>query len=175
MEGNILIVKNVSEYTSFKKNGINEKSPERPPTPPALLFKQKEKILHIKWMVFFLVSHLLTIMLTLPSPKVVASEPLPVSKNFEILNLPVWNFSKIPNIGEKIKVSLFNEGTSLSLTGYFRNLQDDPLGPTGKKAELEISGRDIPKVRKAKGPWQIYPAMTLKEDTNKRSVYEVQF
>jgi hypothetical protein len=163
----------VNEFISSKKIGIDKVKKSSPPLPPTVLFKKKEKILHFKWGVFLLMSHLLSaLLLTSPTPTQ-ERKVLEVSKGYEILNLPVWNFSKIPPLGERVSVSLFNEEKKVTLSGFLRGIKDDSLGPTGKKAELEIKAKDLLKVRKAKGPWQIYPSITESHSSNNKKVYEV--
>lgn len=168
-----MIQKDINEFIDFKKNGTNEPRKRKTTLPPALLYKKREKLIHIKWTVLLIMTHFLNFAFFHQVPLPEERKELPVTKGFEILNLPAWNFSKIPEQGKKRKVSLFNEGKKITLSGYLRELKDDPLGPTGKKAELEISAKDIKRVRTAKGPWQVYPSIKEKETSKRSAVYEI--
>ncbi|MCR9206160.1 MAG: hypothetical protein NXH75_16370 [Halobacteriovoraceae bacterium] len=170
-----MIQKDINEFINFKKNGTGDSKAGKPTLPPALLYKKREKLIHLKWFVLLLISHLFSLTLLQQEDLPIRPKELAVAEGYEILNLPVWNFSKIPEQGKKHKVSLFNEGKKITLSGYLRELKDDPLGPTGKKAELEISAKDIKRVRTAKGPWQVYPSTLEKETSKRRAVYEIQF
>lgn len=102
-------------------------------------------------------------------------KPLQIKEGYQVLNLPVLNFSNPPSKGQKLEVSIFNEEKGVSLKGFLRNIQEDSLGPTGKKAEIEISQDDLSKVKKAKGVWLVYPLIRESSSKRKEEVYEIRF
>lgn len=171
--------KSVNDFLNSKPIGIDNishLSPKEKITPPSLIFKKRERLLHLKWLSFVFLTHLLSALLIMGGGEnSVEIKTLQVKEGYQILNLPVLNFSTLPTKGEKLEVSIFNEEKGVSLKGYLRNIQEDSLGPTGKKAEIEISQDDLLKVKKAKGVWLVYPSIKESSNTGKEDVYEIRF
>jgi hypothetical protein len=89
----------------------------------------------------------------------------------------VWNYATTPPKGSKVKVSLFQENQVIVISAYLRGIDDDPLGPTGTKGILEVHQSSLNAIKKARGPWQIYPPMETANNQIKRKKkpYEVLF
>ncbi|MCF8059362.1 MAG: hypothetical protein K9K67_08700 [Bacteriovoracaceae bacterium] len=98
---------------------------------------------------------------------------VPIEKDHQVLQLPIWNYATLPKKGEKLKVSLFQDNQKTVISGYLREIHEDPLGPTGTKGIIEIPQKYLTVLKSARGPWQIYPPMD--QVSSRRKVYEVIF
>lgn len=160
----------------MKNSGIRDAFPEKKAIAPSEIFKKREKIIHLKWILIFLSSHLFSLLVfSLDSETQVTRLISPIESGHQVVHLPVWNFSPLPEEGTKVPVSLFHEESSQTLRAYLRGIDEDPLGATGKKAKLELSARDLIKLKNKKTPWQVYPVMGEDEKGRSQNVFEVRF
>jgi hypothetical protein len=168
---------------SFIKDGIqipsNKNLPktEKSTLSPKELWEKKEKAYRLKFVLLFILSHILWLLGSLESDSD-QSMPVEVSveKGFTIVQLPAWNYGAQPKDGQKIKVSLFGPVKSQFINGHLRALVDDPLGPTGSKAILEVPQSSLSLIKKESGPWTIYPPLEAShQNTQTRSPYEISW
>tara|TARA_Y100000590_G_C15204011_1_gene819849 strand:+ start:279 stop:626 length:348 start_codon:yes stop_codon:yes gene_type:complete len=98
-----------------------------------------------------------------------------VEAEHRILRIPVFNFAALPPPNEKEKVSVFNERKGKVVKAYLRKLEEDPLGPTGSLAVLEVPVKSLEVFKKSKGPWQVYPPLDEKINQKHKGIYEINF
>ncbi len=168
---------------SFIKDGIQRPignslhQKEKSTLSPKEVWKKKEKAYRLKFVVLFILSHLIWLLGSLGNEEEL-SHPVEVSveKGFTIVQLPAWNYGAEPKKGQKIKVSLFGPQKNQFINGHLREFIDDPLGPTGSKAVLEIPQASLNLIKKEAGPWSLYPPLEASQQQNqRRSPYEISW
>lgn len=77
----------------------------------------------------------------------------------QVISLPVYNFSEVPQNGEKKEISLHQEKGAAVLRAFLIEVSQDPLNLAGEKAKLEVHEKDLPLIKDYKGSWFVYPPM----------------
>lgn len=169
---------------SFNKTGVNDGPLEKRNQPhlkpsPKEEWQKKVKIIHFKWVLILVLSHLMIHLISAPVEEVTINVPEDhIEAGHQIVHLPAINFASPPKANQKIRVSLVQDDHSRQVEGYLRQVIDDPLAETGQKIIVEIQQADLIHLKGNSNPWLVYPPLGDKHSKkviNKRSVHEVVF
>ena len=146
------------------------------PLSPKEIWLKKEKELKLKGVILIFLTQVfwLIIFFAGDNTPAVSTPTLGIEESHEIIKLPAEIYIQAPRQGQKVAVSLFQEGSERMINGYLRGHEEDPLGDSGIKAILEIPSQKLHLIKNQKKTWKVFPPMITKHQ-NQRSIYEINF